>query len=174
MAGATTRGVRYCHASNVMTGIGTTDLDNCTVQLNYGGREMTGGYRHSWDRLKPDHDPRQDAAVTTPRQVLTGLPIGLANLRAYYTGCNRTLREGDRIWVHAYRAAEDAEWTITRCFCADRVERRIDTPTLGTSEVVAAARLNVRSLAGEQRHELCLTTVEPCAFSPLGEGTSYE
>lgn len=112
--------------------------------------------------------------MTTPRQVLTGLPIGLANLRVYCTGCNRTLREGDRIWVYAYRAAEDAEWTVTRCFCADCVERRIDTPTLGTSEVVAAARLNVRSLAGEQRHELCLTHVEPSAFSPLGEGASYE
>lgn len=135
---------------------------------------MIGGHQHSCDRPKPDHDPREDAAVTTPRQVLTGLSIGLANLRAYCTGCNRTLREGDRIWVYAYRAAEGPEWTITRCFCPDCVERQIDTPTLGTSEVVAAARLNVRSLAGEQRHELCLTAIEPCAFSPLGEGTSRE
>jgi hypothetical protein len=135
---------------------------------------MIGEHGRAWNRPKPDHDPRENAVATTPRQVLTGLRIGLANLRAYCTGCNRTLREGDRVWVYAYRAAEDPEWTITRCFCRDCTDRRIETPTLGTSEVLAAARLNVRSLSGEQRHELCLTHVEPCAFSPLTEGTACE
>jgi hypothetical protein len=135
---------------------------------------MSRDHRHPWDRPKADHDRRQDAAVTTPRQVLTGLPIGLANLRAYCTGCNRTLREGDQVWVYAYRAAEDAEWTLTRCFCSECADHRITSPTLGTSEVPAAGRLNVLSLSGEQRHELRLTHIEPCAFSPLGEGTSRE
>jgi len=135
---------------------------------------MIGEQRQSWDRPKPDYDRRQDAAVTTPRQLLTGLQIGLANLRVQCTGCNRTMGEGDRVWVYAYRAAEDPEWTITRCFCPSCTDRQIETPTLGTSEVLVAARLNVRSLSGEQRHELCLTHVDPCAFSPLMEGASRE
>lgn len=135
---------------------------------------MIGDHSHSWDRPKPDHDRREDAAVTTPRQMLTGLRVGLATLQAYCTGCNRTMREGDRVWVYAYRAAEAPDWTITRCFCRNCTAHRIETPTLGTSEVLAAARLNVRSLSGEQRHELCLTAVEPCAFSPLMEGAPRE
>lgn len=54
------------------------------------------------------------------------------------------------------------------------VNHRIISPTLGTSEVLAAAHLNVLSLSGEQRHEIRLTHIEPCALSPLGEGTSRE
>ncbi|MFA1610781.1 hypothetical protein [Halobellus rubicundus] len=135
---------------------------------------MIGEHGHSWDRPKPDHDRRQDAAVTTPRQLLTGLGIGLATLEVHCTGCNCRMGEGEMVWVYAYRAAEDPEWTITRCFCAACTDRRIETPTLGTSEVLAAARLNVRSVVDEQRHELCLTHVEPCAFSPLMEGYSCE
>jgi hypothetical protein len=72
--------------------------------------------------------------------------------------------------VYAYRAAEASEWVLTRCYCVDCTGPEIETPTLGTSEVLVDARLEVLSLSAEQRHTLCLHEVSVLAFSPLMEG----
>lgn len=133
---------------------------------------MIDEHVHPWDRPEPAHESTEPQVVTTPRQILSGLPMGLANLHALCSSCGQALHEGDRIWVYAKRAVEDPEWVLSRCYCGDCAVARIDTPTRGTSEMRAEARLNVVALSSEQRHQLCLGEVEVLAFSPLTEGDS--
>jgi hypothetical protein len=133
---------------------------------------MIDEYVHTWDRPKPDHDPAHPSVVTTPKQALSGLHIGLANLQALCTTCGDALGEGQPIWVYAYRAAEDPEWLLTRCYCRDCAPDGIETPTLGTSETLIEAYLDVVSLSGERRHQLCLSEVAVLAFSPLTKGAA--
>ena len=131
---------------------------------------MTNEYAQRGDRPKPDHDPTSPSVVTIPSQALTGLHIGLANCTVRCSGCEVTLQEGNSIWVYAYRAAEAPEWVLSRYYCEQCAPDGIETPTLGTSEVLITAVLEVVSLLREQRHQLCLGEVETLAVSPLTEG----
>lgn len=133
---------------------------------------MIDKHVHDWDRPKPDHDPGSPSVVTTPSQALAGVQIGLADCTARCSACDATLREGDPIWVYAYRAAEAPEWVLTRCYCERCAPKDIETPTLGTSEVLVTAVLAVVSLSSERRHQLCLSEIETLAVSPLTEGAS--
>lgn len=108
--------------------------------------------------------------TTTPQQALTGLHIGFANLRVQCTTCDRSLQAGNLVWVDAYRPADAPEWQLTRCYCQGCAAHAPDTPTLGTSEVRAKARLDVVTLQNEGRRQLCLSDVEVCRFRPLETG----
>ena len=132
---------------------------------------MIDEYVHAWDRPAPEQ-PGPQPVVTTPRQALTGLQIGLANLQVHCTACGQARHEGQQVWVYAYRTADDPEWLVTRCYCPQCAPARIETPTLGTSEALIEARLDVVSLSSEQRHHLCLSDVEVLGCSPLTEGAA--
>ena len=131
---------------------------------------MSSDHTHDWDQPKPEYDPASPGVMTTPSQALTGVHIGLANCTVRCSGCDETLRESNSIGVYAYRAADAPEWVLTRCYCQQCAPEVIETPTLGTSEVVVTATLDVVSLSSEQRHQLCLGDVETLAVSPLTEG----
>lgn len=132
---------------------------------------MIDEYVHAWDHPASEQS-EQKQVVTTPRQALTGLQVGLANLEVHCTSCGQTRHDGEQLWVYAYRAADDPEWLLTRCYCLGCAPDRIETPTLGMSEVLVEARLDVVSLSSEQRHRLCLREIEVLACSSLTEGAS--
>ena len=89
--------------------------------------------------------------VATPEQVLDGMLVGLSDLTAICTGCQVELREGQTVTVYAYRCTGGEEWSIGRCYCSDCAPHRIQSPTLGVTEVIAAAALGVRSRPGLRR-----------------------
>lgn len=132
---------------------------------------MSDGSVDTSDRPPQEHSGPQRVG-TTLRQALTGLQIGLANLQAHCTSCGQACHEGQQVWVYAYRAADEPEWLLSRCYCSGCAPDCIETPTLGTSEALIEARLDVVSLSSQQRHNLCLSEIEILAFSPLTEGTS--
>jgi hypothetical protein len=104
--------------------------------------------------------------------VLTGLPIGIPDLSAQCSDCGRTLREGERVLVYAYRAAEATEWDLARCYCPECRPDEITTPTLGTSEVLVDAMLGTMSDVRAQTHHFCLRHVERVDESLPTEGTA--
>jgi len=110
--------------------------------------------------------------VTTPQQALSGLHIGLANLCVQCSTCDRPLQAGDLVWVYAHRAADEPEWQLTRCYCRGCAAHAPDTQTLGTSELLAKARLNVVTLESKERRQLCLSDVTVCKYSPLEASAS--
>ena len=122
-------------------------------------------YDHPLNRSQSDCNvPRQ--VVSTPEQVLTGLPLGLATLEVVCSCCGQRLQEGSEVQVYAYRAAEAPRWNLTRCYCPACGPGTITTPTLGTTEALVVARLAVVSLPKEQRHSLCLSVPTLSSFSP--------
>ncbi|WP_348611667.1 hypothetical protein [Halobaculum rarum] len=129
---------------------------------------MNDDYVHPWDQ--PEAEGTHRTVQTTLHQTLTGLPVGLATLDVICSACKRAIQEGDHLWVYAYRAADDPEWLLTRCYCEACAVDEIETPTLGTSETLVEARLDVVAITSEQRHHLCLGAVDVRAFSPLTEG----
>jgi hypothetical protein len=132
---------------------------------------MIDEYVHPWDQPQPSSAAMDPAVVTTPRQVLDGVELGQGKARVYCTGCDRQLGEGDRLVVYAARTVDAPEWLVTRCYCPDCAPRRIETPTLGTSEVLASAHLGVRSHVSAQLHHLCLTEIELVERSSPAEDT---
>ena len=126
---------------------------------------------HAWDCPAPE-DSEPQRVVTTLRQALTGLQIGLANLQARCTACGQARHEGQQVWVYVYRTADAPEWVLSRCYCSGCAPGCIETPTLGTSEALIEARLDVVSLSSEHCHNLCLSEIEVLTFSPLTEGAS--
>lgn len=110
--------------------------------------------------------------VTTPRQALTGLHIGLANLRVPCSTCDRALQAGDSIWVYAHRTADEPEWQLTRCYCEGCAAHAPVTQTLGASETFVKARLDIVTLASEDRRQLCLSNVEICKYIPPSDSDS--
>lgn len=125
---------------------------------------------HYWER--PGLRPHPDApgVVTTPQQALSGLQVGLSNLRTVCTECGLKSVEGERVGVYAYRTAEARDWDVARCYCSGCAPERVRTPTLGAEEAIVRARLGVCSDAGAQTHRCCLIEVELVAFSPPTEG----
>lgn len=132
---------------------------------------MIDEYRHRWDRPAPAPEPDRPPVLTTLLQALSGLHIGRADLRVDCTSCSRTRQEGQQIWVYAYRAADAPAWVLTRCYCRECANHRIETPTHGMSEALIEARLDVATLTHTQRHELCLSQIDVLTFSPPTEGT---
>lgn len=132
---------------------------------------MIDEYVHPWDHPEPSSESEFSAVLTTPRQVLDGLELGQGDARVYCVGCNRQLGEGDRLSVYASRTVDAPEWIVTRCYCRRCAPQRIEAPTLGTSEVLASARLGVRSNAIAQAHHLCLADIGLVATSSPAEGT---
>lgn len=124
---------------------------------------------HPGDRPKAELSP-EDRVSTHPRQVFSGLEIGLANQQAYCLRCDCRLIEGDTIMIYAYRPAEASEWCLVRCYCQDCAPGQIETPTVDTSEVLASATLGTLSRVTEQVHHLCLTHVEVIDQSAPEEG----
>lgn len=128
------------------------------------------GHARSEERCFPDSDtPRQ--VMSTPAQVLAGLPIGLATLEAICSCCGRGLGEGAEVEVYAYRAAEAPRWTVARCYCTECGPGMITTPTLGVTEALVAVQLAVVSRPAERRHSLCLSSPTLLSFSPPDRGS---
>jgi hypothetical protein len=128
-------------------------------------------YVHRRDHPNPERrDPRQ--VLSTPEQVLTGLPLGLATLEVLCSRCGRTLEEGAEIQVYAHRPAEAPRWSLTQCYCPDCGPGVVRRPTLGTTEVLVTAQLAVVSLPAEQRHSLCLASPALSSFSPPTRGSA--
>jgi hypothetical protein len=132
---------------------------------------VSDNYVHPWDR--PDeYDPDCPQVVTTPEQVLTGLPLGRATLEALCDTCGTSMGEGADVFVYAYRAAEAPRWSLAGCYCATCAPSGIRKPTLGTTEVLVGAQLAVVSLPREQRHSLCVSTPTLRSFSPPTRGSA--
>lgn len=132
---------------------------------------MIDEYVHPWDHPPCDPDPDHPRVVTTPQQTLRGLEIGLATQEVLCTGCERLLTEGEPGVVYAHRAVDAPEWLVTRCYCRACAPGQLQTPTLGTSEVLVTVSFGVGSEAITQRHYLCLTDIDLVALSPPSEGT---
>ena len=125
---------------------------------------------HYWERPGLRPHPGAPGVVTTPQQMLTGLQVGLSNLRTVCTECGVESVEGERVGVYAYRTAEARDWDVARCYCSECAPERVRTPTLGAEEAIVRARLCVCSDVGTQTHWCCLTAVELVGFSPPTEG----
>ena len=97
--------------------------------------------------------------VSTPQQVFTGLRVGLANQTVECSQCGALRQSGQSIVCYAYRSADAPEWLLTRCYCTDCTPTEIETPTLGTSELLLEAELGVVSDVADQLHECCLQDV---------------
>jgi len=67
--------------------------------------------------------------------------------------------------VYAYRTAGHDEWNLSRVYCRECNGGEVETPTLGTSEIVATAFLGVMQVAAAQTTRLVLTGVEVEKYS---------
>lgn len=108
---------------------------------------------------------------TNAEQVLTGLQVGLTGARGICSQCGRNLHDGHCVTVYAYRVAGHDEWNTARISCRDCGRDEIETPTLGTTEIVATAFLGVLQVAASQTTRLVLTSIDVQAYSPPEEGT---
>ena len=124
---------------------------------------------HPWSRLPDERANTHPQVWSTPQQVLRGLEIGRATQDVLCTGCRGSLTEGETGWVYASRRVDAPEWEIARCYCRLCAPRRIETPTLGVSEVLITATFEVCSQAHGQVHHLCLRNVELVDRSPPSE-----
>ena len=133
---------------------------------------MTGYFTHSSVDPDPEFpvDTDHTGVVTTPAQLLTGVPLGYSPDEVICTPCNSTQTEGMTAVVYAYRTADMPEWSIARCYCPECAPEQVTTPTLGMSEVLGQGRLDVLSYSATQHHRLCLTDVSVVDVSPLTEG----
>ena len=133
---------------------------------------MSGEFAHSSENANPKFPVDADhvGVVTTPAQLLTGVPLGYSPDEVICTSCNSRQREGMTAVVYAYRTADMLEWSIARCYCPECAPEQVTTPTLGTSEVLGQGRLDVLSYSATQHHRLCLTDVSVVDVSPLTEG----
>ena len=129
---------------------------------------MSRPYVHPWD--EPTDDPVDTMVRSTPRQVFDGQRVGVANQTVECSCCQGLRRSGQRLVCYAYRPAEAPEWLVTRCYCPACAPTAIETPTLGTAELLVEAELGVVSIVAEQLHECCLLQVTVRDVSPCTEG----
>ncbi|WP_135827273.1 hypothetical protein [Halorussus ruber] len=108
---------------------------------------------------------------TDVEQVLTGLQVGLNGAKGTCCCCGRELYDGHCVTVYAYRTAGHDEWNLPRVYCRDCNAGMLETPTLGTAEVVATAFLGVMQVAASQSTRLVLTGVELEEYSGPDEGS---
>lgn len=106
-----------------------------------------------------------------PRTILTGTLIGTSGCQGVCTGCLQELQEGQTGRVYAYRIADSHDLDIARWYCPECGPDQIVGPTLGATEVLARARLGIRSRPATRTHHLCLDEVATIAVSPPTEGT---
>jgi hypothetical protein len=128
-------------------------------------------YVHPWDQPTKEPDAEYPQICTTPQQTLRGLEIGLATQEVCCTGCRESMIEGETGWVYAYKRPDAPEWQIARCYCHACAPDRIETPTLGVSEVLVTTTFGVCSQALGQIHHLCLTDITLVSLSPPTEET---
>ena len=67
--------------------------------------------------------------------------------------------------VYAYRTAGHDAWNLPRVYCWDCNDGESETPTLGTTEVVATVFLGVMQVAASQTSRLVLVGVEVEQYS---------
>jgi hypothetical protein len=98
------------------------------------------------------------AVVAAPvAQLLDGLQLQATAIDPHCTACGRAFRIADRIHVHAHRPVERSEWALPRLYCRDCP---VELPsTLGTVEVLAAARLGAVAIPTGRDSRLCLTDI---------------
>ncbi|WP_135855269.1 hypothetical protein [Halorussus salinus] len=108
---------------------------------------------------------------TDVEQVLTGLQVGLEGARGTCCCCGRDLHDGHCVTVYAYRTAGHDQWNLPRVYCRECNGGTLETPTLGTVEVVATAFLGVMQVASSQTTQLVLTGVEVEEYSLPEEGS---
>jgi hypothetical protein len=134
---------------------------------------MSGEFAHSSANPDPKFPVEADhvGVVTTPAQLLTGVPLENSQHEVVCTLCTSQQTEGMTVVVYAYRTADRQEWSIARCYCLECAPETLSTPTLGTSEVLGRGRLDVLSYSATQQHRLCLTDVSVVDVIPLTEGT---
>lgn len=132
---------------------------------------MTERYVHPRDQPQRDTEGATPRVVTAPRQVLNGCEVGLATREVCCTGCKTSLTEGASGVVYAYRTVDAPEWLVARCYCDACAPTTVQTPTLGTSELLASVTFGVRSQALGQVHHLCLGEVDCIALTPPSEGS---
>ncbi|WP_135855200.1 hypothetical protein [Halorussus salinus] len=108
---------------------------------------------------------------TNVEQVLTGLQVGLAGAKGTCCCCGRELHDGHGVTVYAYRTAGHDQWNLPRVYCRECNSGEVETPTLGTNEVVATAFLGVMQVAAAQTTRLALTGVEVEEYSGPDKGS---
>ncbi len=87
-------------------------------------------------------------------------------------GCYAALYETDIVFAYAYRCAESVQWNVPRLFCHGYSPATIQSPTLGTTEVLVGGRLGSTALPTSRIHRLCLTELAVRAYSRPTEGCS--
>lgn len=107
-----------------------------------------------------------------PRQLLTGLDVGLLRDRVVCVGCGTQLSEGRAVTLYGYRPSDSLRWDVRRCYCVDCAPTTISEPTLGVTELLVRAWLGSMALPRTRTHRQCLTDVEVVAFSAPQEGAS--
>ncbi len=111
------------------------------------------------------------AVVAALGQTLTGLRVGLSSLQVHCSGCGTRVSAGERLSVCAYRPVETPRWQLVRPRCAACAPADILTPTVGTTEVRADARLVVVSDMTARQYRLYLADPTVTAVSPPADGT---
>ena len=109
---------------------------------------------------------------TAVEQVLLGLQVGHQQLHDFCCGCGRELHGGTRVTAYAYKPADAPQWDVARVYCQPCDHTKIETPTLGTTEVLVSGCLALTQLAARQTTRLVLSDIELQAQSPLTDGTS--
>lgn len=119
----------------------------------------------------PDHrsgDPTPRVVRATPTQLLEGHVVEYESTSVTCTVCNRELEERTPVTARAYRLVDTTEWVVPRVYCTECAPTALPKPTLGAVDILLTGVLGV--LAREQTHRLCLTEIEPIAYSPPTDG----
>ncbi|WP_435099869.1 hypothetical protein [Halorubrum sp. N11] len=104
----------------------------------------------------------------TPSQLFHGDVVEYESTRVTCTTCKRELQERTPVTARAYRLVDAIEWVVPRVYCGECAPTALTTPTLGAVDMLLTGILSV--LAREQTHRLCLTEIEPIAYSPPTDG----
>ena len=119
-------------------------------------------------------DSRDSTAVlpdeTTPKEAFSGRVVGIGTGVVPCEECGRDLRDGASVVVYSYRVSNPTWWALARCHCEDCAPDGVETPRLGTDEVLVEATLRPRSFPTTGRRRLSLADVELRAYSPPTEG----
>lgn len=109
-------------------------------------------------------------AAGHPSVLLDGYPVGANGDRAFCSGCHRELREGHRATVLAYRMTDTNQWDVPGVYCEVCSPLRIDEPTPGAIEILAAADLVTGDPVGDEPGRLHLSEIDVLGYSgPDGE-----
>jgi hypothetical protein len=120
--------------------------------------------------VHPSQPSSPECIPARPRTILTGTLIGTSGCQGVFTGCLQDLQEGQTVRVYAYRITDSHDLDVARCYCPECGPDRIVGPTLGATEVLATARLGIRSRPATRTHRLCLDEVSTIGVSPPTEG----